>query len=172
MSHAIQMTWLWHFTQQKLNSTVWFIPRVCPRIHPVWLSTSNIKVQWPMSFLSGKLINTKGQLISKANLKVFILTKKRIKYFCISALASKNQKKSGRNKRIGLIWCYYHNEILICISLIWPSIEALEEYSFKKHINPLHFFLFVYDVTSLFWRQRARWGKFEQKDLKTVFTSF
>ena len=30
----------------------------------------------------------KGQLISKANIKVFIWTKKRTKYFCISALAS------------------------------------------------------------------------------------
>ena len=31
----------------------------------------------------------KGQLISKANSKLFIWTKKQRKYFCISALASK-----------------------------------------------------------------------------------
>ena len=39
--------------------------------------------------LSDYKLNTKGQLISKANFKVFIWTKKRTKYFCISALASK-----------------------------------------------------------------------------------
>ena len=45
-----------------------------------------------------KRIHTKGQLISKANFKVFIWTKKRMKYFCISALASKNPKKWSRQK--------------------------------------------------------------------------
>ena len=35
-------------------------------------------------------LSDKGQLISKANIKVFIWTKKQTKYFCISALASKS----------------------------------------------------------------------------------
>ena len=34
-------------------------------------------------------LDSKGQLISKANFEVFIWTKKRTKYFYISALASK-----------------------------------------------------------------------------------
>ena len=51
-----------------------------------------------------KVTFTKGQLISKELFKVFICNKKRTKFFCISALASKmrtNQKNKGTLTTIG-----------------------------------------------------------------------
>ena len=45
---------------------------------------------------SGDRFSAKGQLILKANCKVFIWTKNQWKYFCISALASKR----GQIKKI------------------------------------------------------------------------
>ena len=48
-------------------------------------------VQWvPIHFEFVLNSFTKGQLISKANSKLFTWTKNQRKYFCISALASKN----------------------------------------------------------------------------------
>ena len=41
---------------------------------------------WGIHFKLNKGNSIKGQLISKANVKVFIWTKNRTKYFCISAL--------------------------------------------------------------------------------------
>ena len=55
------------------------------------------------------IVATKGQLISKANLKIFILTKNQRNYFCIFALALKNPSKVVATKDKStkrLIFCY------------------------------------------------------------------
>ena len=47
----------------------------------------------PLAWLNIDRFCPKGQLILKANFKAFIWTKNQRKYFCVSALASKNPKK-------------------------------------------------------------------------------
>ena len=67
-------------------------------------------IMWKLCYtVLHKCCHTKGQLITKANSKIFIWTKKSTIFFCISALASKNPKvvetKHKSTKRLS--WCYY-----------------------------------------------------------------
>ena len=62
------------------------------RVECVWVGMANYRF-FSRDFL---IVFTKGQLISKANFKVFIWTKNQRKYFLISVLAS----KSGQIKKI------------------------------------------------------------------------
>ena len=48
-------------------------------------------------------LEAKGQLISKADLKVLIWTKNQRKYFCISALASKMSQLKNNGSFSGLV---------------------------------------------------------------------
>ena len=74
-----------HSKQFSSNSTDVFI---CP----IWqVRIKGWRINSIVSFLRKyfRNVHSKGQLISKANFKVFVWTKKRTIFFCISALASK-----------------------------------------------------------------------------------
>ena len=75
-------------------SIVWLVA-VRVGSNPSWFNIGSANLQTQSDFARYKesstcTVSTKGQLISKANFKNLIWTKKQHKYFCISDLASKN----------------------------------------------------------------------------------
>ena len=77
----------------------------------------------------------KGQLISKANFEVFILTKNQQKYFCISASIS------GQINEIQILYYDNNNHLVLIYLLFWPLLGGFLKLGQKyKNISLIFWF--------------------------------